>query len=70
MDPSAQLRLKRVGWGIGVDTEQFRLAARTVLSPPYHAMPLSLAKASIGIAALEALVKANLLTYRPWLGQG
>ena len=44
---------------------QYSLAVQSILSSAHHAVPVSSAKASIGKAALEALVQANLLSYRP-----
>lgn len=44
---------------------QYSVIVQTILSSPHQAVPVSFAKASIGKAALDALVQANLLSYRP-----
>ena len=40
--------------------------AQAILSSSHQAVPVSTALNSIGIGALEALVRADLLSYRPW----
>ena len=45
----------------GWTPEQYRLAVRTNLSFVHHAVPLYDVESSIGTAALEALVKKNLV---------
>ena len=50
--------------------QQYSVIVQTILSSSHQAVPVSIAKASIGKAALEALVQANLLSYRPLSSEG
>ena len=45
--------------------QQYIVIVQTILSSSHQAVLVSKARASIGNAALEALVQANLLSYRP-----
>ena len=45
--------------------QQYSVIVQAILSSSHHAVPVSKARASIGNAALEALVQADLLSYRP-----
>ena len=45
--------------------KQYSVAVQAILSSAYHAVPVPIAEASIGHAALEALVQAKLLSCRP-----
>ena len=49
--------------------QQYCVIVSAVLSSPHKAVPLPEAKGKIGEAALNALVRANLLTYRPPSGR-
>ena len=54
----------------GWNPEQYRLVMKKILSAAHYAVPLYDVECSIGTAALEALVKENLVTYRPFSGEG
>ena len=56
--------------GQGWTPQQYSVIVQAILSSPYQAVLVSKARASIGNAALEALVQANLLSYRPPSSRG